>query len=112
VACYLAMALAYPAIAMPLFRFGPANAVPLFPSPFFGIFVPTIDVDNRSLRMSQECDPIHAFTFLAFEAIVAFVLLRIALGSFDRRLGRVVDRSRTVDRKLEPFVELVGEPKG
>ena len=92
VACYLAVTLAYPAIVLPIFNLAPRDSLPLWPSPFFGIIVPTIAIDRPSPGL-DEVAPAFAFGFLASEALVAFVLLKASLGSFDRALGRVVDRS-------------------
>ncbi len=103
VACYSAVTIAYPAIVLPIFNIGPSESLPLWPSPFFGILVPTMDLDVW--RGSYQ--PILGIGFLAFEAFVAFVLLRVALGGFDRGMGRVVDRSSGLDHDLETSADLV-----
>ncbi len=107
VACYLAVTIAYPAIVLPVFNIRPHESIPLWPSPFFGILVPSM-IAERGL---DGFNMILAFAFLGFEAFVAFILLKIALGSFDRGLGRVVDRSKSIGRELEPVVELVAESR-
>ncbi len=94
VAAYLSVTVAYPAFAIPLLRVGPRDSLPLWPSPFFSIIYATLEMDRRFGMM--EISPIAGYGFLAIVALVAFVLLRVALGSFDRALGRVVDRSRGV----------------
>jgi ABC-type transport system involved in multi-copper enzyme maturation permease subunit len=102
VASYLFMTIAYPAIVQPIITVGPRNSVPLWPSPFFGILASTMSIDRGFYDKNFL---VLGFGFLGFEAFFAFVLLRIALGSFDRGLGRVVDRSKSVD--LDPVAELL-----
>ena len=106
VACYLGVTVAYPAIVLPMTRSGPGDLLPVCPSPFFGAFVPTIAVEHgRFVR--PEFQPILWFAALLAVAAVAFGLLRLALATFDRGLGRVADRSRRVAPKPPVEEEII-----
>jgi ABC-type transport system involved in multi-copper enzyme maturation permease subunit len=108
VACYVAATMAYPAIVLPVFNLGPPDSLPLWVSPFFGVLVPTLGLDV-SIRGFDVPNPVQAIGFLGFEMFVARVLLKVALGSFDRGMGRVADRSRRVEWEPLPELEVVGE---
>jgi len=113
VAIYLAFTVAYPAIALPILRNGPLSLTPLFPSPFFGLFIPTIYVDQGGNRQPQNFyDPIGWCVSFVLIAGSAVVLRSIALRLFDRGLGRVVDRSipRPTPKKQPTEVDLIADP--
>jgi hypothetical protein len=111
VACYVAVTIAYPAIMLPIFNFSPAGSFPIWFSPFFGVFVPTLAFDVR-FRGADDYNQFQELVFLGIEAALAMVLLKVALIRFDRGMGRVADRWKTVDHELEPELEVVGESRG
>jgi hypothetical protein len=110
VACYLAVTIGYPAIVLPIFNIGPRDSLPIWPSPFFGIFAPTLALDRRFLGFN-EYNPVQAIAFLGFESSVASALLKVALATFDRGMGRIPDRSKADEREPEAEVELVAESR-
>jgi ABC-type transport system involved in multi-copper enzyme maturation permease subunit len=113
VASYLGVTVAYPAIMIPLLRVGPAESLPYWPSPFLAILFTAVEAENPRLSSPLDLSPLGVCGFVAMVALVAFVLLRVALASFDRRLGRVVDRSKSVDREPRVLMEVdfIAEPR-
>ena len=89
VACYLGVTIVYPMIAIPLARIGLRDSMPIWPSPFFGILFATEAATYHFQESNGDKDPKLAFGFVAFEGLVAFALLKVALVGFDRGLGRV-----------------------
>jgi hypothetical protein len=91
VAAYLAVAVIYPAIALVSFRLGPDDVVFLWPSPFFGMFIP---MGWFSWRFPSS-DPgrlVAMSVWVIIASAVAYGLLRVTLAIFDHLLGRVPER--------------------
>ena len=89
VACYLGLTVAYPAAALPLLRNGPSSLLPLWPSPFFGPYIPTCIACWGRNGPWQDLRMIDAYLFLAAVAFAGLALRWAALLLFDRGLGRV-----------------------
>jgi ABC-type Na+ efflux pump permease subunit len=106
VACYLGLTVVYPAIVLPIMRGHDLFLVS--PSPFFGMMLPTAWLVWRGGPWSMY--PGAWCALLAVVAAVGFILLRVALAMFDRGLGRVVDRSRPVERKVLTEIDFIADP--
>jgi hypothetical protein len=77
---------------------------PLWPSPFFAVFVPACVVSWGRFGPGQEFWTIDGYFFLAVVALVGLALRWASLLLFDRGLGRVRDRSKAAPTP-------VGKPK-
>jgi ABC-type transport system involved in multi-copper enzyme maturation permease subunit len=106
VACYLGLTVAYPAIALPMMR--GVNLFPLSLSPFFGLYIPACQIawGNGGPWRSE---PILWLIPLGIMTFAAFALLWLALATFDRGLGRVVDRPRRPEGKPKAELDLVSD---
>jgi ABC-type transport system involved in multi-copper enzyme maturation permease subunit len=89
VASYLGLTVAYPAAALPLFRNMSGSLLPLWPSPFFGPYVPSCIACWGRNGPWRNFWIIHGYLFLAAVALVGLILRWAALRLFDRGLGRV-----------------------
>jgi ABC-type transport system involved in multi-copper enzyme maturation permease subunit len=87
VAIYVIVAVVYPAIAITTARLGPRDTMVLWPSPFFGMFLP---MGWLAWDMSMEPGAhIVMCIWIALTLAIAYVILRVTIAVFDRLLGRM-----------------------
>ena len=109
VAIYVIVTVVYPAIAITTARLGPRDTTVLWPSPFFGMFLP-MGWLAWDLFMGKGAH-IVMFVWIAVTVAIAYVILRVTIAVFDRLLGRMRAVRTAIKDEPGPRSLAMGRPR-
>jgi hypothetical protein len=109
VAIYVIVTVVYPAIAITTARLGPRDTMVLWPSPFFGMFLP-MGWLAWELFMGAGAH-IVMFVWIALTVAIAYVILGVTIAVFDRLLGRMRAVRTAINDDPGPRSLAMGRPR-
>ena len=109
VAIYVIVTVVYPAIAITTARLGPRDTTVLWPSPFFGMFLP-MGWLAWDLFMGKGAH-IVMFVWIAVTVAIAYVILRVTIAVFDHLLGRMRAVRTAIKDEPGPRSLAMGRPR-